>query len=178
MSNFIDSKSLGNQKYKKILVPIDSNRPAVSKKIANHAVQIALLQTQRSVSTTDFPIIVILNVIDDIKQGGVIGLQAKYGNIRLLDSFDKVREGVAKRLMLEMLEDVDSKEVKLNIQSKIIHSRGRSLAKAIVDYIEDNDIDLVVIGAGDLFKLKYLLVGGSVTGKVIKNCKCPILLIH
>ena len=29
----------------------------------------------------------VLNVVEDIKQGGSIGLQAKYGNVSIVDAF-------------------------------------------------------------------------------------------
>jgi nucleotide-binding universal stress UspA family protein len=38
-------------------------------------------------------------------------------------------------------------------------------------------VDIIVIGGGDLSK-KYLVVGGSVANGVIKNSKCPVVVIR
>lgn len=167
-----DSYQSGHS-YRKILVPIDSGKPELSSKLVNHAVQIA--QQENHTSRVEKPTVILINVIEDVKQGGAIGLQAKYGNIKLVGSFVSMREENARRWM-SRVQQVEFKGADLKIE--IVHAQGKSLATVIVDYIRQNSIDLVVIGGGDLFKVRYLLIGGSVTGKVIKRCNCPILLVR
>jgi hypothetical protein len=36
------------------------------------------------------PFVIIINLIDDIKQGDAFGLQAKYGNVKLVETFRDV----------------------------------------------------------------------------------------
>jgi nucleotide-binding universal stress UspA family protein len=159
--------------FKKILVPVDTNKPELSSKLVKHALKIAWIENQ--ISKTEESTVIMLNVIENLKQGGAIGLQAKYGNIQLLDSFMSMREETAIRWMSHAQE----KEFEgADLKSEIIQAQGKSLATVIVDYISQNFIDLVVIGAGDLFKKRYLVVGGSITGKVIKKSKCPVLLVQ
>src|SRR5687768_13106935 len=166
-----DSYQIGLS-YRKILVPIDSSKPGLSSKLVRRAVQIA--EQENHTSRVEKPTVILINVIEDVKQGGAIGLQAKYGNIKLVDSFVSMREESARRWMSRVQKEFEGADLK----SEIVHARGKSLATVIVDYINQNSIALVVIGGGDLFKVRYLLVGGSVTGKVIKRCKCPILLVR
>lgn len=61
---------------KKILVPIDGSD--LSFKAASYALHLAKMENAE---------LTALNVVEDIKQGGSIGLQAKYGNVSIVDAF-------------------------------------------------------------------------------------------
>ena len=161
--------------FSKILIPIDIDNPTLSTKLANYALRVTKLG-EKETPEKDCSLIIMVYVIEDIKQGGAVGLQAKYGNVKLVEGFENSKEEAAKQLITQLKVNAEKKGV--NIKGEIIFPQGRRIGKVLTGYIKQNDIDLVIIGAGDLFKLKYLLVGGSVTGFVIKHSSCPVLLVR
>lgn len=161
---------------KKILVAVDSGKVDLSMRLVKYAMHIAESEKQKLTDVSIAPSIVLINVIEEIKQGGAIGLQAKYGNYKIIDGFRGWKEESARRLVAPLEEA--AKQRGLEIISVILPAQGKSLSKAISDYASQNQIDLIIIGAGDLFKLRYLLSGGSITSGIIKNCKCPVLLVN
>ena len=78
---------------KKILVPVDGSNASVK------ALQYATHLTELEDSITE---LIVVHVLEDVKQGGAIGLQAKYGNVRLVEGFKRARRQAA----LEWLEQV------------------------------------------------------------------------
>jgi nucleotide-binding universal stress UspA family protein len=161
--------------FRKILVPITADNPVISKKLTNYAISLSMLG-EKPVLENERPLVVLICVIEDLKQGGAIGLQAKYGNVRLAEGFENVKTKAARQLIGEL--KVSAEEKGLRVKSEIVLTLGKSVAMVLTEFIQQHNIELVIIGAGDLFKLKYLLVGGSVTGYVIKNSNCPILLVR
>ena len=67
---------------KKILVPVDGSNASV--KALQYATHLAELEA----SNTE---LIVVHVLEDVKQGGAIGLQAKYGNVRLVEGFKRAR---------------------------------------------------------------------------------------
>jgi nucleotide-binding universal stress UspA family protein len=76
---------------KKILVPIDGSD--LSFKATAYAIHLAKVDNAK---------VTALNVIEDIKQGGAIGLQAKYGNVSIFKAFKKVRRDSAQQWMTKI----------------------------------------------------------------------------
>lgn len=85
---------------KKILVPVDGSD--LSFKAAEYAIHLA---------KADDAEVTALNVVEDIKQGGAIGLQAKYGNVSLVDAFRKVRKDSAEQWMNKISQEAKSQRV-------------------------------------------------------------------
>src|SRR5688500_4838981 len=79
---------------RKILVPVDG--ASASMKALQYATNLAELETSDAE-------LIVLHVLEDIKQGGAIGLQAKYGNVRLVEGFKKARQKAA----LEWLKQIE-----------------------------------------------------------------------
>jgi nucleotide-binding universal stress UspA family protein len=50
-------------------------------------------------------------------------------------------------------------------------------AEEILDYAEDNDIDLVVMGTHSLTGIKRFLIG-SVAEKILRHSKIPVMIIR
>ena len=98
---------------KKILVPIDGS--PVSKKAAQFAVHIARLEKAK---------VTVMHVLEGVKQGGAIGLQAKYGNVRLVEGFNKVRTQSAEKWVAEVQELARSHGV--DVKSEIVPDSGAS----------------------------------------------------
>ena len=150
---------------KKILVPVDGSD--LSFKASEYAIHLA---------KTDNAEITALNVIEDIKQGGAIGLQAKYGNVSLVDAFRKVRKDSAEQWMNKISQEAKSQGVAF--KSEIIDDEDvSSEAGVITEFAQRNNFDLIVIGSKGRSKLERLLTGG-VTNAVVNSAKTPVLIVR
>ena len=150
---------------KKILVPVDGSD--LSFKAVDYAIHLA---------KADNAEITALNVVEDIKQGGAIGLQAKYGNVSLVDAFRKVRKDSAEQWMNKISQEAKSQGV--TFKSEIIDDEdATSEAGVITGYAQQHNVDLIVIGSKGRSKLDRLLTGG-VTNSVVNSAKTPVLVVR
>jgi nucleotide-binding universal stress UspA family protein len=150
---------------KKILIPVDGSD--LSFKAAEYAIHLA---------KADDAEITALNVVEDIKQGGAIGLQAKYGNVSLVDAFRKVRKVSAGQWMDKISQEAKSRGV--SFKSEIIEDEdATSGAGVITRYAEQHNFDMIVIGSKGRSKLERLLMGG-VTNAVVNSAKTPVLVVR
>jgi nucleotide-binding universal stress UspA family protein len=150
---------------KKILVPVDGSD--LSFKAVDYAIHLA---------KADNAEITALNVVEDIKQGGAIGLQAKYGNVSLVDAFRKVRKDSAEQWMNKISQEAKSHGV--TFKSEIIDDEdATSEAGVITGYAQQHNVDLIVIGSKGRSKLDRLLTGG-VTNSVVNSAKTPVLVVR
>jgi nucleotide-binding universal stress UspA family protein len=149
----------------KILVPIDTT--SLSRKAASYAIHLAEVENAKE--------LVVLHVVEDIKGGGAIALRAKYGDVKMVEGFRKAKKESAEQVMRPLEEE--SKKRGVGMKSEIMYSHSRSVVKDIIEYANKNNVDIIVIGGGDLSK-KYLIVGGSVAEGVVKNSKCPVLVMR
>jgi nucleotide-binding universal stress UspA family protein len=150
---------------KKILVPIDGSD--LSFRAAEYAVHLA--RTEKAEVTA-------LNVVEDIKQGGAIGLQAKYGNVSLVDAFRKVRKDSAEKWIDKIREVAYSQGVAF--KGEIVDDEDiTSESGVITEYAQKNNFDLIVIGSKGRSKLERLLMGG-VTNSVVNNAKTSVLVVR
>jgi len=150
--------------FKKILVPLDGS--PVSKKAAKHAIHLAQVENAK---------LVLMHVVEDIKQGGAIGLQAKYGNVKLVEGFKKARTKAAEKWITDIKSQADKAGVKAT--SEIVPDDGTSEVGMITSYAKNNDVDLIVMGKKGQSKFRQLLVG-SVTNAVIHHAPCPVLVVR
>ncbi|MGB8314040.1 MAG: universal stress protein [Aestuariivirga sp.] len=58
-----------------------------------------------------------------------------------------------------------------------IDRRSRDVAHAIVDYAEQHQVDLIVMGAAGKGSVKTFLIG-SVSADVLKKSVCPVTVVH
>jgi nucleotide-binding universal stress UspA family protein len=149
----------------KILVPVDTTR--VSRKAANYGIHLAEVEKAKE--------LIVIHIIEDVKQGGAIGLRARYGDVKLVEGFRKAKKSSAEEMLRPIEEEAKKKRV--NMKGEIVYAQGKSVAKAITDYANKNEIDIIIIGREDLAR-KYLVVGGSVSNGVIKNSKCPVIVMR
>jgi nucleotide-binding universal stress UspA family protein len=154
-SNFIS--------VKRILVAMDGS--ASSTRAANFAMHLCQLENAE---------LVILHVLPDIKQGGVIGLRAKYGDLKLVSAFLQAKIQEANK----WIEPIQKKAHKHGISStvEILENEGSSIVDIITKYAQKNRIDLITVGTRGLSKFKRLLVG-SVSSALISHSQCPVLLV-
>jgi nucleotide-binding universal stress UspA family protein len=153
----------GLSSYKKILLAVDGS--SSSKNATAHALHLA---------KADDAELVAINVAEDVKQGGAIGLRAKYGDVNLAKAFQNVQIEAGKKIIAPIVEAC--KEQGIKIRSEVILSSGKSEADAITDYAVKNGIDLIVLGSHGTSKLRKFLAG-SVTGKLVNIAKCAVLVV-
>jgi nucleotide-binding universal stress UspA family protein len=148
---------------KKILVPIDGSE--TSFKAANYAVNLAKMVAAE---------LVPINIIEDVKQGGAIGLQAKYGNVSIVEAFKKTRKQTAEEWLRKIENAAEKLGVKVN--SAILDSEGKNEKKLVIEYARKNGIDLIVIGSKGSSKFKGLWVGGF-TNSILHEATIPVLVV-
>lgn len=149
---------------KKILVPVDGS--PVSKKAAQYAIHIAKMENAK---------LVVMHVIEDVKQGGAIGLQARYGNMKIVQGFQNARRQSAEKWMSEITDAADRQGV--SAKGEIVPDDGTHEVGVITDYAEKNGMDLIIMGSRGQSKFRKLLVG-SVTNAVINHSPCPVLVVR
>jgi nucleotide-binding universal stress UspA family protein len=149
----------------RILVPVD--KAPLSMKAARYAIHLAELEKAKD--------LIVMHVVEDIKQGGAIGLRAKYGDVRMIEGFRKTKIVSAEEMIRPIEEEAKKKGV--NIKSEIVYAEGKSIVKSITEYANKNHIDLIVIGGGDVSQRMFLIVGGSIAVSVVKKSKCPVVVM-
>lgn len=148
--------------YHKILLPTDGSEYA--ERAAKHAIWIA------SHSDAD---IIALNVVDT---SSLIGLPAEDLTVRVTEilkeeaykSLDKIGNLVEEFRKGEGME----KDIKL-----IKESKEGSPADVILKTVEEEGVDLIVMGTSGKHGLDRFLLG-SVTEKVVRSANCPVLAVH
>ena len=149
---------------KKILVPVDGSSTSI--KALQYAAHLAELEASDAK-------LIVLHVLEDIKQGGAIGLQAKYGNVRLVEGFKRARREAA----LEWLKQIEEAAKKKGIRLKSEILDGDSKVEIIIDYANENSVDLIVMGSRGLTGFKRLLLG-SVANAVVSSAPCPVMVVR
>ncbi|KAF5062253.1 TRAP-T-associated universal stress protein TeaD [anaerobic digester metagenome] len=147
--------------YHKILLPTDGSKFA--EKAAEHAIWIA------SKSNAE---IIVLNVIET---SSLVGLPAEDLIVRIKEMLKE--EG--RRSLERISEMVTEEEKEHNIEDiKItLKTEEGSPSDAILKTVEKEDVDLVVMGTSGKHGLDRFLLG-SVTEKVVRSAKCPVLAVH
>ena len=64
---------------------------------------------------------------------------------------------------------------KLNVQTEVLMDVG-SVPKAIVEYAEKNNANLIVLGTKGISGIKRMLVG-STASEVVKYTHCPVMVV-
>ncbi len=148
--------------YNKILLPTDGSKYA--EKAAMHAIWIA------SKSGAE---IIALNVVDT---SSLVGLPAEDLTVRVTEI---LKQEATKSLdKIENLIDEFKKEEEITDDIKLIkESKDGSPADIILKTVEDENIDLIVMGTSGKHGIDRFLLG-SVTEKVVRSANCPVLAVH
>lgn len=137
--------------YKKILLATDGSEH--SKRAAENAIHIA--------QCSDGSAIEVVYVVDaDRAKSDVL---ANWNSAEMND-FRKERMKEVER---------QAKEAGVSYEIKILHGEP---GPAIVEYVNKNQVDIVVIGSRGLNGLQEFVLG-SVSHKVAKRAKCPVLIV-
>lgn len=149
--------------FRKILYPTDFSDGA--KKALEYVKKLKEAETEE---------VIILHVIheyglDSVMEGCVwAGLDPEECREDVLGDIIKKEEEGAK----EILEDIEKNRLK----GKIIVEIGKP-AQKIAEVAEKENVSLIVMGAHGKEKLEEMLLG-SVTEKVIRHAKVPVLVIR
>lgn len=144
-------------RYKRILVPLDGS--GWSKRAIPHAVDIARANGSE---------IVLLHVFRPpaADYADTITLAGQEGQIRQLrEALEQQFSSIANEL----------KNEDIPVRTQVIEGLG--VAGAICDYVNDENIDLVVMSTHGRTGLARFILG-SVARKVMEGVEVPVLLIH
>jgi nucleotide-binding universal stress UspA family protein len=148
---------------RKILVAVDGS--SGSEKAAMHAINLAEEASAE---------LALVHVIEDIKMGGVIGARAKYGDVKLVEGYNRVRKETAMKWLSRLEEKATNEKVKAS--SDVLYDTGRSVTGMIVEHAQKKNVDLIVVGTRGHSRFKQLLVG-SVASGVTNHAHCPVLIV-
>lgn len=101
-------------------------------KAASYAIHVAELEKAKE--------LIVMHVVEDIKQGGTIGLRAKYGDMRIIEGFRKAKKGSAEEMIMPIEEEAKKKGV--DLKSEIVYADGKSIVKSITEYANKNHIEV------------------------------------
>jgi nucleotide-binding universal stress UspA family protein len=141
--------------FKKILVAYDSS--GFSNRAFKKALEIAEPYTSK---------ITIATVITGIYQPSM-GFSMKYSK-ELLEKHTKILKKIFAKLQAE------SKKKNLSLSFKILHDP--SVSKAILNYVNSNNFDLVVIGSHGRTGLNKIILG-SVANDVAHRANCSVMVV-
>ncbi|MGV8144587.1 MAG: universal stress protein [Methanothermobacter sp.] len=148
--------------YHKILLPTDGSKFA--EKAAKHAIWIA------SQSGAE---IIALNVVDT---SSLVGLPAEDLTVRVTEILKE--EAHASLDQIENMINDFKKEEGIEKDIELIkESKEGSPANIILKTVDEEGIDLIVMGTSGKHGLDRFLLG-SVTEKVVRSAKCPVLAVH
>ena len=149
----IPSTTRANQKaiISKILVAIDGSDASMD--AAEHAISIS-----KEYNAELYALYVIRTDVD------------LYGPHETSEYMTKMRDEGGK-----YLDRVELKANEKNIQIKTVIIPSKNISGGILDYAEENNIDLIVIGTRGRSGFKRLLLG-SVASHVVTYAHCPVLV--
>ena len=87
------------------------------------------------------------------------------------------RETEIMTVVNERLEETEKKAAKMGIKNIITATRVGSPYEKIIEFAEEEEIDLIVMGTHGRSGIAHFLIG-SVTEKVIRTSPCPVLVIR
>jgi nucleotide-binding universal stress UspA family protein len=149
--------------FSKILVAIDGSQPSID--AADYAIEMA-----KKNNNSQLIALTVLDTSTPRRLSSSFITAPTYG----LKELEEERKRAQK-----WLESISNKvqEIEKNIQYKAEIIEGSiSVEGTIVDYAENENIDLIVIGTRGRSGFKRMLLG-SVASKVVTYATCPILVI-
>ncbi|MCE5213640.1 MAG: universal stress protein [Methanobacterium sp.] len=142
--------------YKKIMIPTDGSEH--SKRAAEHAIWIA------NSSGAD---ILVLNVFETSSLNPIRSRELK-------KDMKELWKEDARENLKDVLKVLKSNGLELNVDSQIKEGQP---AEKILETIDNEKVDLVVIGSSGKHALDRFFIG-SVAEKVVRSSKSPVMVIH
>jgi nucleotide-binding universal stress UspA family protein len=148
--------------FKKILVAVDGSNPSLD--AANQAIKLA---KKHEAELTALYVVSPDVRYDYLQDGLTPGLPGPLKEILMM-----AMEGVQKHV-----DEVKQKasKTKIKVQTDVVLG-STSVAKAILDYAEQHNVDLIVIGTRGMSGIKRMLLG-STASDVVTYSHCPVLVV-
>ena len=93
-------------------------------------------------------------------------------NIKSSEIFDLAKQ-YGQKIVDEVKHEASAK--KLNVQTEVLWDVG-SVTKAIVEYAENNNVNLIVLGTRGISGIKRMLLGSTASG-VVTYSHCPVMVV-
>ena len=149
-------------KFTKILAPIDGSE--LSMDAANFAISLA-----KKFSSEIYIVSVVPSKVKYGDSSGFFGMvPPKYFDNYKKEAitwFDKIKKG---------LENSESKNIKINTE---VITSPLSISGAILEYAENLNIDLIIMGTKGRTGFKKLLIG-STAQEIVTYADCPVLVVR
>ncbi len=120
--------------------------------------------------------IILLNIVS------VASMVPYYSNARYATSnasiaWPKLLED-AKKNSAEILEESKELLSNLDVETAMLQDPSANFAQIIVDFADERDVDLIVMGSNGIGSLRHRLYLGSVTTKVLHMTEKPVMVIQ
>ena len=151
-----------NINIKKILVAVDGSKPSLN--AGNEAIDVAKKHQAELIALYVVPSDIRYDQIDDVETPGIprpvkgIVMTAMQGGQKYVDEVK-----------------LKATESNVSVGTDVVISTN-SVVKTIVEYAEEKNIDLIVIGSRGMSGLKRMLLGSIASG-VVTYAECPVLVI-
>lgn len=153
-------------KYSNILVPYDKSESA--KRALNTALDLAALNDEARVT------LLFAAPVPEFATGEFMAASRMAGGIRLTpEDVDRMRQDYLDYEREALDEDIKAVVEAQGDKLKVVVGQGKP-SRAILDYAEEMQADLIVMGCRGLNAVAGML--GSVSYAVLRNADCPVLI--
>ena len=154
-------------KFSRVLVPIDGSEPSMN--AAYHGIM--MLRNKKDGDNSE---LIIVHVIHS--EISHVYSTYSFGGLISQSSIEEIIER-AKRDIQTWFDKVQEEANKKGVRARTeIIVNPRSIVGAILDYAENEDVDLIVLGSRGLSGFKKLLLGSTASG-VVTYAHCPVLVV-
>jgi len=143
---------------KKILVAVDGSNPSLN--ASTYAIEMAKRNDAE---------LIVLNIVSPTPYS-----QFEYDNIGRMKEIETIDKENAQQKIVDKVKQ-KAIEKKVNVKTDVL-IKYTSVVKEIVEYAEEMNVDMIVIGSKGMTGFKKLLLG-SVASGVVKYSHCPVLVV-
>src|SRR5437867_13231553 len=113
--------------------------------------------------------LIVLNIVSPTPYS-----QFEYDNIGRMEEIERIDKENAQQQIVDKVKQ-KATEKKVNVKTDVL-IKYTSVVKEIVEYAEEMNVDMIVIGSKGMTGFKKLLLG-SVASGVVKYSHCPVLAV-
>jgi nucleotide-binding universal stress UspA family protein len=171
--------------FKKILVPYDGSKP--SDHALEQAIELAkLVKSNNNKDTTNDNNdvhVILLYVCQEIIVPAMIERPMRSPKTGEVTTVSELIKDLNEEVRTNMSKTLDEKKHKYAVKDDVIIETmslvgGGPPADNIVDFANDQKVDLIVIGNVGLSGLSKVKALGSVSRSVSERASCPVLIVH
>jgi nucleotide-binding universal stress UspA family protein len=171
--------------FKKILVPYDGSKP--SDHALEQAIELAkLVKSNNNKDTTNDNNdvhVILLYVCQEIIVPAMIERPMRSPKTGEVTTVSELIKDLNEEVRTNMSKTLDEKKHKYAVKDDVIIETmslvgGGPPADNIVDFADDEKVDLIVIGNVGLSGLSKVKALGSVSRSVSERASCPVLIVH